>query len=95
MRRAAKIDRNQPEIVAALERVGAVVQHLHAVGAGCPDLLIGFRGANWLAEVKDGALPPSGRKLTDAQIRWHLLWRGQVAVVESVDDALRLIGVVG
>ncbi len=93
MRRAAKIDRNQPEIVAALEKAGAAVQHLHAVGAGCPDLLISFRGVNLLAEVKDGTLPPSARKLTDAQLRWHMLWRGQVAIVESVDDALRLIGV--
>jgi hypothetical protein len=57
-------------------------------------LLIGFRGANWLAEVKDGTLPPSSRKLTDAQLRWHMIWAGQAAIVESVDDALRLIGVI-
>ena len=31
MRRAANIDRNQPEIVAALERVGCQVLHLHRV----------------------------------------------------------------
>lgn len=39
--RAAKVDKNQPEIVEALRAEGAVVQHLHAVGVGCPDLLVG------------------------------------------------------
>ena len=95
MRYAAKADRNQPEIVAALERVGASVQHLHSVGHGCPDLLVGFRGRNHLIEVKDGTLPPSRRGLTDAQIRWHMLWSGEVAIANSAEDALRIIGVAG
>ena len=41
MRRAARTDANQAEIVAALRGVGASVQPLHAVGQGCPDLLVG------------------------------------------------------
>lgn len=93
MRRAAKVDRNQPEIVGALRAVGASVEPLHAVGKGCPDLLVGFRGVNHLLEVKDGDLPPSARKLTDAQADWHPAWRGQVAVVTNVDEALKAIGV--
>ncbi|WP_353144891.1 hypothetical protein [Paracoccus sp. (in: a-proteobacteria)] len=91
MRRAAKIDRNQPEIVKALRKAGASVQPLHSVGGGCPDLLVGFRNQNWLIEVKDGSLAPSGRKLTDAQRDWHPAWRGQVAVVLNADEALSLI----
>ena len=93
MRRAAKIDRNQPEIVGALRAVGASVQPLHAVGQGCPDLAVGFRGAVYFLEVKDGSLPPSARKLTPAQIEWHRDWRGHVAVVLTAEDALRVIGV--
>jgi len=93
MRRAAKVDRNQAEIVAALRAVGASVQPLHAVGQGCPDLLVGFRGQCFAVEVKDGALAPSDRKLTPAQTNWHLDWRGQVAVVLTAEDALRVIGV--
>ena len=92
MRRAARIDDNQPEIVEALEAVGASVMHLHAVGQGCPDLAVGFRGNNWFLEVKDGRKPPSARGLTDAQLRWHMLWRGQVQVVNSVSEALAAIG---
>ncbi len=54
MRRAANVDRNQPEIVAALRAAGATVEYLHAVGGGCPDLLVGYRGANYVLEVKEG-----------------------------------------
>lgn len=95
MRRAAKIDANQAAIVAALRSVGAGVQSLAAVGQGCPDLVVGFRGNCFLIEVKDGSKPPSARGLTDAQLRWHALWPGQVAIAESEDDALRIIGAIG
>ena len=44
MRRAARVDRNQAEIVVALRAGGASVQPLHAVGKGVPDLLVGWRG---------------------------------------------------
>lgn len=91
MRRAAKVDRNQAEIVAALRAMGATVQPLHAVGKGCPDLLAGFRGRNILIEVKDGELPPSGRKLTPDQTEWHGGWKGQVVVVEDADAAIAVV----
>ena len=92
MRRAAKTDANQGEIVDALRAVGASVQPLHAVGGGVTDLLVGFRGANYLIEVKDGRKPPSARKLTPDQERWHRDWRGQVSIAEWPEDALRIIG---
>ena len=59
MRRAARIDRNQPEIVEALRKLGASVQPLHTVHDSVPDLLIGYQGRNFLLEVKDGTKPPS------------------------------------
>lgn len=91
MRRAAKVDDNQPEIVAALRAAGYSVQSIAAVGKGCPDLLVGCRGKNLLMEVKDGSKPPSKRKLTPDEQTWHAAWRGQVCVVESVDDALAAV----
>ena len=93
MRRAAKIDRNQGEIVDALRKVGATVQSLAAVGGGVPDLLVGFRRQTYLLEVKDGQKPPSQRELTPDQVQWHCAWGGGACVVvNSVDEALTAIG---
>lgn len=87
MRRAARVDTNQAEIVAALREVGASVQPLHQVGGGCPDLLCGIAGHNVLIEVKsdDGMLTPE-------QVVWHTSWAGQVAVCRSIDEALIAVG---
>ena len=94
MRRRAAVDANQSEIVAAMRRVGASVVDLSAVGAGCPDLLAGYRGVNYAVEIKDGDKFKSQRKLTPAQSLFHACWRGQICVVETVDEALRAIGAV-
>lgn len=94
MRRiAAKVDRNQPEIVAALRGAGATVQPLHTVGAGCPDLLVGFRGRNFLLEVKDWNARSGDRELNPAQVEWHGGWKGQVCKVETVEAALIAVGI--
>lgn len=92
--RAARIDANQPEIIAGLRAIGATVQPLHSVGKGCPDILVGWRGANHLIEIKDGRKPPSARNLTPDQVEWHGMWAGQVSVVTCLDEALVLLGVV-
>jgi hypothetical protein len=94
MRRAAKVDRNQDEIVSALRAAGAIVQSLAAIGKGVPDLLVSFRGNLFLLEVKDGSKPPSGQKLTEAQKTWHQAWGALVEVVNSPEAALRAIGAV-
>lgn len=91
MRRAAKVDANQAEIVEALRRIGCSVQPLHSVGSGCPDLLVGVNGLNILMEIKDSAKPPSARKLTPDQLIWHDEWRGQVQVVETVEKAVAIV----
>jgi len=85
---AKKIDANQPEIVKALRRAGCTVEHLHAVGKGCPDLLCAIDGEVFLIEIKDGAKPPSAQKLTDDQIIWHAEWKATVHVVNSIEAAL-------
>lgn len=89
MRYAAKVDANQPEIVAALRAVGASVRPIHTLGAGVPDLLVGWRGGNYLLEVKT----PTG-ELTPAERKFAECWRGQAATVRSVDDALQAIGAI-
>lgn len=94
MRRAARTDANQDAIVTALRAAGASVQPLSAVGKGCPDLLVGFRGSNHLFECKDGRKTPGNRPLTGDQETWIEGWRGAVRVVLSPDEALRAIGAI-
>lgn len=91
MRTRSRTDRNQQEIVSAFRDIGARVQVLSAVGKGCPDLLVGFRGVNVLVEVKDGGRVPSERKLTADQVRWHGSWAGQVCVAEDITDAVQKV----
>ena len=92
MRRIARVDRNQAEIVQALRSMGATVQHLHTIGKGCPDILVGFGGKNYLMEIKDGSKPPSKQLLTPREIAWHQSWQGQVVVVNSESEALHILG---
>lgn len=89
--RASRVDANQTRIVEALRKVGCTVQHLHKVGQGCPDLLIGFRGDNILLEIKDGTKSPSLRKLTPQQVGWHANWKGTAHVVKNIEEALSVI----
>lgn len=92
MRRRGRVDVNQPEIVAALRKIGASVQSLADIGHGCPDLLVGFRGDTFLLEIKDGSKPPSARVLTPDEGVWMAMWRGgPYHVVSSVDEALEAI----
>lgn len=86
--RAANVDANQPAVVAALRAAGASIEHLHAVGKGVPDLLVGFERRNYLLEVKNAA---AGGKLNDEQLVWHRSWRGHAIVVTSPQQAFDFI----
>ncbi len=83
-----RVDSNQAEIVADLRKCGASVWSLHEVGGGFPDIIVGFRGVNYLIEIKT----PEG-KLVVRQRRWHEVWPGQVAVARTSEEALHIIGV--
>lgn len=83
-----KADLNQARIVSALREIGASVEILAAAGHGCPDLLVGYAGANYLLEVKS-----KKGKLTPDQERWHGFWRGQVGVVRTIGEALDVLKV--
>jgi hypothetical protein len=94
-RYAAKVDDNHAEIVAALRGIGAYVVDCAHVGGGYPDLTVGWRGKWELIEVKDGAKPPSRRKLTaDQQVLHAEAARVgcRVHVVTDVTQALALFG---
>lgn len=85
--RAYRVDANQKEIVAILRRQGWTVQHLHKVGEGCPDILVGVdKKYNVLLEIKDG-----DGKLTPQQIIWHADWQGQAAIVRTAVEAIQAV----
>ncbi len=84
--RPRRVDANQGEIVAALRRMGASVQSLSGMGEGCPDLLVGWNGRNYLLEVK-----AAGGKRTPAEFAWHSCWQGQVNVAYSVEEAIAMV----
>ena len=90
-RTIARIDSNQPEIVEKLRDMGAEVLHLHTLGRGVPDILVCFRERLYLCEIKDGAKKPSARKLTDDEQKWHAKWPGPVYIVESFEDAQKIL----
>jgi len=92
MRKHGKTDANHTEIVKALRQAGCSVLSMANLGSGAPDLLVGHRGSNFVFEVKDGSLPPSKRQLTPDEMKWISAWRGAVYVVNSVADALAVIG---
>lgn len=87
-----RVDDNQGAITKALRAEGWTVQHLHSVGKGCPDLLVGVSGfntkQNFLLEVKDGK---KIWKLTPDQVIWHYNWKGQVDVATSPEQAVELV----
>ena len=91
-RRRGKTDLNQPQIVKDLRCIGATVQSLANIGEGCPDLLIGFRGMNYLIELKNENMPPSKQRITSDEKKWHENWRGQVAVANNIWKILKIIG---
>ena len=96
MRRAAKIDANQPEIVKALRDAGCGVVSLAAMGDGVLDLLVHEPFYPWrtvLMEVKDGSKPPSARKLTPAQQKFWAEWKGPKYLVNTIDEALAAVGI--
>lgn len=91
-----KVDANQPKIVSALRDVGAV----WIPTSGDPrigfDGIVLFRGKVYIAEIKNGELSLSARKLTDTEQNR----KAQIEsvgvhywIIEDVDDALKMLGV--
>lgn len=91
--RAKRVDDNQKRIVEQLRRLNISVQHLHTVGQGCPDLLLGFRNKNFLIELKDEKKVASAKKLTPDEEKFFSQWRGQVTRCENLEEILKVVGI--
>jgi hypothetical protein len=89
-RRAARTDSNQTSLVKQLRQCGMSVAITSSLGDGFVDIVVGFKGQNMMCEIKDPEKPPSARKLTSEEKIFHEKWRGQIAIVETLDDVLNL-----
>ncbi len=89
-----RIDSNQPEIVQALRSVGAE----WIPTSGDPNIgfdgIVLFRGHALICEIKDGAKPPSARKLTENEAKRKLqceLHNVPYLILLSVEQAIKSI----
>lgn len=86
IRRAARVDLNQKEIVHELRKRGRDVYDLSRFGQGFPDLMVVNPSIKkmFLVEVKG----EEGR-LTPRQERFLAEWRGpDIAIVKTIEEAI-------
>lgn len=77
-------------MIDALRNAGAYVKQIN--DEGFADLLVWFNNKCLLLEVKDGKKPPSARKLTEAEQKFHDEYPGDnLFIVNSVEEALALL----
>ena len=93
MRRAAKIDRGQVEMVKALRQTPGVT-----VSVGHDDILVGYKFRTYWFELKapetvsnkTGKVRPS--EVTETEMARLATWQGHYSVVWSLDQILAEIG---
>ncbi|CAB5217755.1 hypothetical protein UFOVP208_10 [uncultured Caudovirales phage] len=89
-----KVDANQKELMTKLRLIpGVTVATTHIIGKGFPDIVIGYKGINYLVEIKDGTKPPSQRKLTKDEVSFHSNWSGQVQTCTNFYEILQLLNI--
>lgn len=88
MRRAAKVDANHGVIRRAYRDMGCTVWDTFQLGNGAPDLVVALFGINDLVEVKDGAKPPSERKLTPDEVKFHEAWNSKIWIIKNIDEVI-------
>jgi hypothetical protein len=96
LRRAARADKNEKEIVKALRTIPGVT-----VAVGHDDILVGYKGKTYWFEIKnpqrtkkkdgslvEGSLKQSQQDLLDT-------WKGHYQVVHTLKEILEAIGITG
>lgn len=78
-------DANEKEIIEALRSHGCSVRQLSV--KGLPDLIVGYRGQNFVMEVKT-----EKGKLTPDQEQTINNWMGEIHIVRTPEEALKVIG---
>jgi hypothetical protein len=86
MRRAARVDGNHAQVMAAFRKMGCTVEDTSRLGSGFPDCVVSRWQKTIFVEIKDGSLPPSARKLTPDEIRFKRETKGVYCIVENLND---------
>lgn len=89
MRRAARVDRNQPEIVEAFRKMGWSVLIISQL-KNCCDLFVSKSGRTIAVEIKDGDKPPSQQKLTEGEEKFMESWQGEYRIIKCIEDIKEL-----
>lgn len=91
MRRRARVDANQKEIVVKLREFGCSILHTHQLGKGAPDIIIGYNNRNYLIELKDGNKSKSQQKLTPDELEFKSGWKGSYFVCNSYEQIISVL----
>jgi len=87
-----RTDANHKEIINQIRQIpSASVFSTHELGKGFPDIVVGYRRVNYLFEIKDGKKTASQKKLTEAEVKFHRDWNGQLHIVEKIDDVFDIL----
>ena len=89
MIRAARVDRNQPEIVKAFRGLGWSVLIVSQL-KNCCDIIVSKANKTICIEIKDGEKPKSAQKLTDGEFKFMSQWQGQYKIITCIDDVIEL-----
>jgi Holliday junction resolvase len=85
MQRAARKDSNHREIVEYCRGKGFAVLDIAQLKNAC-DIFISKDGFTVACEIKDGAKPPSARKLTEGEEKFRAGWKGAYRLITCVAD---------
>lgn len=89
MRRDAKVDTNQPEIVKLFRKLGWSVLIISQL-KNCADIIVSKNKRTIIIEIKDGSLVPSRQRLTEGEEKFMKSWQGEYRIVNCVDDVISI-----
>ena len=87
MIRAAKIDNNHKEIVNKLRQFPGISVISVAQLKNFCDICVGFKGKNYLYEIKCN----KKKKLTQGELHFQFIWRGHIKTITSAEEILEEI----
>ncbi len=89
-----RVDNNQKVVVQAIKRIGADWLETSAdPRCGCDGIVL-YKGSAYVAEIKNGSLPPSRQKLTPNELKTQTRcsWRGvPYLILTSPEQAIETL----